>query len=61
MHPSREDFKSKLSISFDDDGELDPEKRSMNVNSLVFRSRVTKKLFFSYSAFDFNTRLGNCI
>ncbi|CAF3815420.1 unnamed protein product [Rotaria magnacalcarata] len=30
-HPNREDFKSKLSISFDDD-EADPEKRNLNVN-----------------------------
>jgi hypothetical protein len=36
LHPNREDFKSKLSMSFDDD-ELDPEKRSMNVSQLAFR------------------------
>ncbi|CAF0893253.1 unnamed protein product [Rotaria sordida] len=34
VHPSREDFKSKLSISFDDD-EVDPEKRSINLSTSI--------------------------
>ncbi|CAF3956881.1 unnamed protein product [Rotaria sp. Silwood2] len=34
VHPSREDFKSKLSISFDDE-EVDPEKRSINLSTSI--------------------------
>jgi len=48
VHPNREDFKSKLSISFDEDVEFDPEKQSMNVNTSAFRNRVTKKFFLSF-------------
>ncbi|CAF3283429.1 unnamed protein product [Rotaria socialis] len=33
-HPNREDFKSKLSISFDDD-EADPEKRNLNLSTSI--------------------------
>ncbi|CAF3350264.1 unnamed protein product [Rotaria sp. Silwood1] len=35
VHPSREDFKSKLAISFDDDDVVDPEKRSINLSTSI--------------------------